>query len=72
MGCVRQQDQTQVVLKHLRRYRRKGLTSFQAFGLYQITRLADVIYRLRDREIEIETELRTGNGTRYAIYRLAK
>lgn len=70
MSCVRKQDQTQQVLKHLRRYRR--IDSMKAFGMYNITRLADVIWRLRKQGHDISTELVAKPRTRYAIYRLAK
>lgn len=67
--CIRQ-DQTQIVLKHLRRYRR--IDSMKAFGMYNITRLADVIWRLRRQGHAISTEMVSKPRTRYAIYRLAK
>lgn len=67
--CIRQ-DQTQIVLKHLRRYRR--IDSMKAFGLYNITRLADVIWRLRKQGHDIKTQMVAKPRTRYAIYRLAK
>lgn len=70
MSCVRKQDQTQVVLNHLRRYRR--IDSMRAFGAYNITRLADVIWRLRRQGHAINTEMVAKPRTRYAIYRLAK
>lgn len=67
--CIRK-DQTQIVLRHLRRYRR--IDSMKAFGMYNITRLADVIWRLRRQGHVITTELVAKPRTRYAIYRLAK
>ncbi len=70
MSDCRSQDQTKVVLKHLRRYRR--IDSMKAFGMYNITRLADVIWRLRRQGHVITTELVAKPRTRYAIYRLAK
>lgn len=63
-------EQPDIVLRHLKRRRR--ITAMDAFREYSITRLADVIYKLRGRGVHIVTELRKGNGTRYAIYRLAK
>lgn len=66
-------SQIETVLAHLRRYRRAGITSIQAFGLYQITRLASAIHDLRERGVAIETELRlSADGSRYAVYRLVK
>ena len=61
-------EQPEVVLKHLKRRRR--ITAMDAFDQYRITRLADVIHKLRGRGINIVTELRPANGSRYAVYRL--
>ena len=68
-------DRTQIetVLAHLRRFRRAGITSLVAFDKYRITRLASAIRDLRQRGVAIETELRkSADGSRYAVYRLAK
>lgn len=69
--CSRTQIDT--VLAHLRRYRRRGITAIEAFDRYRITRLASAILDLRKRGTDIETELlRSADGSRYAVYRLAK
>lgn len=67
---VCRKTQIDTVLAYLRRYRR--IDSMKAFGLYNITRLADVIWRLRRQGHVITTELVAKPRTRYAIYRLAK
>lgn len=67
MACRR--EQPDIVLRHLRR---RHITAMDAFRKYNITRLEDVIHKLRRRGHVIVTELRKGNGTRYAIYRLAR
>ena len=40
--------QTDVILEHLKNY--GTITSMEAFDLYGVTRLAAIIYRLRDRK----------------------
>ena len=59
--------QTDIVLRHLRRNR--TITPIVAFERYRITRLADVVHRLR-RRVSITTE--QVGPTRYARYRLVK
>ena len=62
--------QQEEVLRHLKR---KTITSFQAFDVYNITRLADVVFKLRNKGHKIITELLSaGNGAQYARYRLVK
>ncbi len=54
------------VEKHLRR---DSITSLEAFNLYKVTRLADVIHELRTRHgLNIATELLPSGTTRYARY----
>ena len=64
--------QQKKVLKHLHYYK-NGITSFQAFKLYGITRLSAVIYDLKKNGIEIEMERipkknEDGTVTRYGRY----
>ena len=63
------------IKNHLLRYGK--ITSLEAINLYGITRLADVIYKLRrkDKTITIDTEMvygrdRYGDPTRYGVYHL--
>ena len=70
---VCRKTQIDKVLDHLKRCRRSGITSKIAFERYSITRLASAIRDLRKRGTDIETELlRSADGSRYAVYRLAK
>ena len=62
------------VLKYLKTH--KGITPYIAFERFGITRLADIIYRLRDEGWDIITEMvttknRYGNVVSYARYSLA-
>ena len=61
------------VLKFMKSH--KGITSIQAFERFGITRLADIIYKLRQDGYEIETEQLTiknryGHVVNYARYSL--
>ena len=61
------------VKNHLMRFGK--ITSIEAFKMYGITRLADVIYKLRKRGEEIKTEMvygrdRYGDPTQYGVYYL--
>lgn len=51
-----------------------SLTSLEAFNRWRITRLADVVYKLRKRGFEISTDLQYGKneyGTySYAVYKM--
>lgn len=65
-GCgVKQSD---VVLRHLKRNR--TITSQQAWGRYSITRLADVVHKLRRRGYNVLTEPQKIGKTTYAKYRI--
>ena len=46
-------NKTTKVLEHLQKY--GYITSLEAIELYKATRLSDIIYRLRNRGIKIET-----------------
>ena len=67
--------QKQEVLNYIMTHKR-GITSLIAFERFGITRLADIIFRLRQEGYEIITESittrnRYGHVTTYASYRLA-
>lgn len=66
-------NQTEAVLTHLKA--NKTLTSYEAFSLYGSTRLADIVYRLRQKGYNITTSDRVqkdryGNKTIFCEYRL--
>lgn len=65
-----EQSQRQAVLKHL--MENGSITSLEAFRAYGITRLADIIYRLRKtypiKTTTCVTKNRYGHTTRYAKY----
>lgn len=54
------------VYMHLRK--RGSITSWEAINLYKATRLADIIYKLKDQGFDIETLLIKNNSTRFAMY----
>ncbi|MCO6358188.1 helix-turn-helix domain-containing protein [Roseivirga pacifica] len=58
------------VLNHLREG--KTITNLEATFQYNITRLGDVIYRLRDKGHNIKTDLvqNTHNHQKHAVYKL--
>lgn len=63
------------IINHLRKY--KKITSFDAVNKYGATRLSGIIFKLKNRGYEIETEIvngktRYGNHVRYAVYHLVK
>lgn len=62
-----------LILQHMKKY--GAISHFEAEELYGCTRLAARIKDLRNRGVEIDTELvkgknRNGENTRYAVYRL--
>ena len=65
--------QTKDVLNYLKEHE-EGISSMEAWELFHITRLADVIFKLRKRGHNIVTEIKIGNGVygfyTYAVYRL--
>ncbi len=72
---MREKSQIIEVINYLRKY--KKITSLDAIKLFSATRLSSIIYRLRDKGFEIETETaftrnRYGNSTKYAVYKLIK
>ena len=62
--------QADKVLKHLKK--RKKLTSVEAIGLYGITRLAAVIYALKEAGVKINTLRKKGVNSGYVEYQLGK
>ena len=62
----RKRKQTEVVLDFMEKF--GGITSMQAYRL-GITRLADVVFKLRKAGVVIETIPHVANGTTYAEYR---
>lgn len=65
--------QWQIVLDHLREY--GGITSNIAFKKYGITRLSDIVFKLRGKGYVIDTitqssKNRFGKKVHYALYRL--
>ena len=65
--------QQEQVLNHLRAIHSmhdSRITSQQAWRYYSITRLADVIFKLRRRGYDIETEMVRNGSVSFARYRL--
>lgn len=60
--------QWQDVLEHLKEH--GSITSMEAWSIYHITRLADVIFKLRKRGYNILTEDCTGKNE-YGVYTYA-
>lgn len=58
-------NQKEMVLAHFKK--RKSITSWEAIKKYGITRLADVIFRLKDSHNIVAT-IQTAEGKRWAKY----
>jgi hypothetical protein len=58
---------TEQVLLHLKK---KPITSWEAITLFKATRLADIIFKLRGRGLNITTEIVQGEKCQFARYRL--
>jgi len=54
------------VYLHLKRH--KHITSWEAINLYKATRLADIIYKLKNLGFKIETVMVEGENCRFARY----
>jgi len=54
------------VLNHLNT--KNKITSIEAIGLYGITRLAAVVYDLKKKGFPIQTEMKAGMKSQYAVY----
>lgn len=71
-GCgMEKTNKTQLIKKHL--IEKGNITSWEAINLYGETRLSDVVYRLKQRGMDIVTLMiddidRNGNTNRYAKY----
>ena len=61
-------NKTESVLMHLRK--KRTITSWQAIQLFKATRLADIIYRLRNRGEFIVSETVENENAKFARYRL--
>lgn len=66
--------QQKQILDYLKTHK-EGISSQQAISLYGITRLSDVVFKLRGKGIGISTMMvdgvnRYGRKTRYGVYRL--
>lgn len=75
MKISKPKSQIEAIIQYLRK--NKTITSLQAFKLFNATRLSGIIYVLKERGFEIETELvevknRYGHITRIAVYHLIK
>lgn len=73
MNMRKEKSQKSEVLKYMTSH--AGITSIQAFEKFGVTRLSDIIFRLRKDGYDIETEdittkNRYGHSTTYAKYRL--
>lgn len=62
-------SQKEVVLKHLKR---RSLTSWDAIMHYGVTRLADVVFKLKSDGYQINTRIEHGEGKRWAKYTLVR
>lgn len=63
-------SKTAAVYNHLKKG--KTITSWEAFTQFRATRLADIIFRLRNQGHKIGTELVDDGTTRFARYRMTK
>jgi hypothetical protein len=56
------------VFAHLKK--KRSITAWEAINLYRATRLADIVYKLKNQGFDIETVLIESKGTRFARYYL--
>ena len=64
-------SQEDVIARHLEKH--GSITSMEAFETYRITRLSGRIFDLRQRGMDIVTDMVYGKGgIKYAVYRVAK
>jgi hypothetical protein len=56
------------VYLHLKKH--KHITSWEAINLYRATRLADIVFKLKEQGFKIETVMIQGENTRFARYYL--
>lgn len=66
----KRKTQEDIVLAHLKRCSKKGITSMEAFSKYHITRLSAKVFTLRKQGYEILTirEANKETGTHYGRY----
>lgn len=57
------------VLMHLKK---KPITSWEAITLYKATRLADIVFKLKQKGFNIVTQMVDDGHTRFARYYLTK
>jgi hypothetical protein len=62
-------SKTQQVLQHLEK---SPITSWEAIQLYKATRLADIIFKLKNRGFNIYTKMEENNDVKFARYYLIK
>jgi len=56
------------VYLHLKKH--KHITSWEAINLYRATRLADIVYKLKEQGFKIKTVMIQSENTRFAKYYL--
>lgn len=56
------------VYLHLKKH--KTITSWEAIRLYRATRLADIVYKLKNQGFNIETQMIESENSRFARYYL--
>lgn len=62
--------QQKTILGHLRS--KQSISNMEALIVYNISRLSDVVHKLRAKGFEVETEVRVDNaGHKYSRYTLA-
>lgn len=66
-------SQTEAVLEHLKKH--KTITSMESFRLYGVTRLSDVIFRLRKKGYKISNKdcnckNRFGTNSQFVTYKM--
>lgn len=66
---MKKESQIGVILEYLQQY--NSITSIEAFENWHITRLADIIYKLRKRGYDIETITCNGKN-RFGSYTFAE
>lgn len=54
------------VYLHLKKH--KHITSWEAINLYRATRLADIVYKLKNQGFKIQTLMVESGNTRFARY----
>jgi hypothetical protein len=66
------ETQKERILAWLKKKRKKGITSWDAITNFHITRLADVIFKLKAEGHEIFTIIEKAEGKKWARYILLK